>query len=123
MIGHTLDSLRGLHPGRFEAEIADYGDLNGDGFEDAVVVITYRAADRDQARYLVAYLFDGKGYHPVASRSISGPPEDASRGAVERIVDGAILVEPSAVEAVERACCGSRPAAFVLREGKLVRLE
>jgi hypothetical protein len=123
VIGHTLDSLRDLHPGRFDAEIADYGDLNGDGFEDAVVVITYRATDRDKAQYLVVYLFDGEGYRAVASRSISGPPDDAAPGAIERIVDGAILVERSAVETAESACCGSRPAAFVLREGKLVRLD
>jgi hypothetical protein len=123
VIGHTLDSLRALHGGTFEAEIADYGDLNGDGFEDAVVVITYRAAGRDQAQYLVAYLFDGEGFRSVASRSISGPPEDGDRGMVEQIVDGAILVKRSVSDASELACCKSRAATFVLREGKLVRLE
>ena len=58
-------------------------------------MITYRAAERDRVQYLVAYLFDGEGYRAVASRSINDPPAANYRGAVERIVDGAILVDPT----------------------------
>lgn len=125
VIARTLNSLKNLYPGDFQAEIADYGDLNGDGFEDAVVVITHSAAGRDQVRYLVAYLFDGEDFRSAASRDITGPPEHAWQGAVERIVDGAILVNPEPPGPAPAPCCRPRPprpVAYGLREGKLVEL-
>ena len=120
VIRHTLESLGRLYPGVFEGEVADYGDLDGDGFQDAAVIITHHGDGGGTVQYLVAYLFDGKGYHSVASRTVSGRSDDPYRGEVEQIVDGAILLT---LRAEAEPAARSRGAAFVLQEGRLVELE
>jgi hypothetical protein len=119
-IDGTLASLGHLHPGVFESRIADYGDLDGDGSEDAVVIITYRADGGETVDYLVAYLFDGAGYRSAAARTLGGSVDGAYEGEVEQIVDGAILVK---LRPGTEPTASSRPTAFVLQEGRLIERE
>jgi hypothetical protein len=120
VIDDTIASLAQLHSGVFAGEVADHGDLDGDGVEDAVVIITYRADGGQAVQYLVAYLFDGEGYRSAAARNLGGWFDTPYRGKVEQIVDGEIQVKLQVGEEPARA---SQPAAFVLQEGRLVRLE
>ncbi len=117
VIEGTIASLGQLHPGDFQGEVADHGDLDGDGFEDAVVIITYQAGG-ETVQYLVAYLFDGEGYRSGAARNLGGWFDEPYQGSVEQIVDGEIQVK---LQVGGAPAAWSQPAAFVLQEGRLVR--
>lgn len=120
-----LEKLKERGGKRASATIAGIGDLDGDGADDAVALITFDAEGPDRAQYLVAYLFDGGIFRSTASRFIGGRFRDAYDGEVEGIEDGAILVHLRTLKAGDAACCpsGSRRATFVLRDGELVRAE
>ena len=121
VLRQTLDSVEQLYGGEFQAEHAAFGDLDGDGVQDAAVLITYAAERNEYVQYLVAYLFDGETFQSVATRNVGGRFLDALRAALRGIDDGRILVE---LEALDRdaACCATRRTAFVLDGGQLVEL-
>jgi hypothetical protein len=122
VVEQTLHSVQELYGGQFEAELAAFGDLDGDQLEDAAVLITYQP-DRDEyVQYLVAYLFNGKTFQSVATRNVGGRFLDALRADLQGIADGKILVELEALDG-GAACCATRRAAFALEDGQLVEVD
>jgi hypothetical protein len=121
VVDQTLRSVQELYGGDFRADNAAFGDLDGDGRDDAAILVTYEAAPDDYVQYLVAYLFDGETFQSIATKNVGGRFLDARRAAMQGIVDGAIVVDLQAM-AGGAACCESRRAAFALKEGELVEV-
>jgi hypothetical protein len=122
IVEQTLHSAQELYGGQFQAELPAFGDLDEDGRQDAVVLITHQT-DRDEyVQYLVAYLFNGEMFQSVATRNVGGRFLDAARAHVQGIADGQILVELES-PAGGAACCARRRAAFALQGGQLVEVE
>jgi len=122
VVGQTLRSVQEMYGGDFRAEDTAFGDLDGDGRDDAAVLVTYQAEREDYVQYLVAYLFDGETFQSTATKNVGGRFLDALRADVRGIVDRAIVLDLQALDAGE-ACCETRRAAFVLREGQLVEVK
>jgi len=122
VVGQTLRSVQRMYGGDFRTEDTAFGDLDGDGRDDAAVLITYQTEREDYVQYLVAYLFDGETFQSTATKNVGGRFLDALRADVRGIVDRAIVVDLQALDAGE-VCCETRRAAFVLREGQLVEVE
>lgn len=116
-----MRSVQELYGGEFQAELAAFGDLDGDGVEDAAVMITYQADRKEYVQYLVAYLFDGKTFQSVATKNVGGRFLDAVRADLQGIADGRILVELEALDG-GASCCSSRRTAFTLENGQLVEV-
>lgn len=122
VVGQTLQSVQQMYGGDFRAEDTAFGDLDGDGRDDAAVLITYESDQEDYVQYLVAYLFDGETFQSTATKNVGGRFLDAVRADVREIIGRAIVVDLQALDASE-VCCETRRAAFVLREGQLVEVE
>jgi hypothetical protein len=121
VVEQTLHSVQQMYGGDFRAEDAAFGDLDGDGRDDAAVLVTYQAERDDYVQYLVAYLFDGETFQSIATKNVGGRFLEALRADVRGIVDRAIVVDLQALDDSE-VCCESRRAAFVLQEGQLVEV-
>lgn len=121
VVRETLASVEQLYGGDFRAEAAKFGDLDGDGMEDAAVLITYEAADDEYVQYLVAYLFNGETFQSVATRNVGGRFLEARRADLEGIADQRIVVELEVPDAND-ACCATRRDAFALERGELVEV-
>ena len=122
VVAQTLRSVQQLYGGDFRAEGTALGDLDGDGREDAAILVTYEADRDDYVQYLVAYLFDGQTYRSSATKNVSGRFLDVQRAEVQGIVDQSIVVVLEALDA-DAACCETRETAFALKEGQLVEVE
>jgi hypothetical protein len=122
VVEQTLRSVRDLYGGEFQADPAAFGDLDGDGLEDAAVLVTYQAAREEYVQYLVAYLFDGETFRSIATKNVGGRFLDAVRADLEGIADGSILVELQALEG-GATCCARRRTAFALQNGQLVEVD
>ena len=122
VVEQTLHSVQELYGGEFQAELAAFGDLDGDGLEDAAVMITYQADRTEYVQYLVAYLFNGKTFQSVATRNVGGRFLDAVRADLQGIADGRILVELEALDG-DASCCASRRTAFALEKGQLIEVD
>lgn len=114
-----LDQLAGSAAG-FEADMAQLGDLDGDGVAEAVALLTHRAAGGPPSLHLLAYRFDGKTFQPVARRALA----DAAGAEIRGVADGVIEVIAHVAQPGDAACCpsGRHSVSFVLRGGELVRL-
>ena len=88
VLRETLHSAEQLYGGEFQVDHAAFGDLNGDGVQDAAVLITYQAEPNDYVQYLVAYLFKGETFQSVATKNVGGRFLDAVRAALRGIADG-----------------------------------
>lgn len=121
VLRETLHSVEQLYGGAFQAEHAAFGDLDGDGVQDAAVLITYEAERNDYVQYLVAYLFNGETFQSVATKNVGGRFLDALRVHLRGIADRRILVELEALDG-GAACCATRRTAFVLDGGQLVEV-
>jgi hypothetical protein len=121
VLRETLHSVEQLYGGEFQAEHAAFGDLDGDGVQDAAVLITYEAERDEYVQYLVAYLFNGETFQSVATKNVGGRFLDALRAALRGIDGGRILVELDTLDA-DALCCATRPTAFILDGGQLVEL-
>jgi hypothetical protein len=121
VLRETLHSVEQLYGGEFQAEHAAFGDLDDDGVQDAVVLITYEAARNDYVQYLVAYLFNGETFRSVATRNVGGRFLDAERAALRGIAQNRILVELEALDG-NAVCCETHRTAFVLDRGQLVEM-
>jgi hypothetical protein len=119
VLRQTLRSVEQLYGGQFQAEHVAFGDLDGDGMQDAAVLIIYEAERNDYVQYLVAYLFNGETFQSVATKNVGGRFLDAMRAALRGIADGKILVELESLGA-GAACCATRQIALVLDGGQLV---
>lgn len=122
IVEQTLHSVQELYGGKFQADVAAFGDLDGDELEDAAVLITYQPDHNEYVQYLVAYLFDGETFQSVATRNVGGRFLDAVRADLQGIADGKILVELEALDG-GTTCCATHRTAFVLEKGQLVEVD
>jgi hypothetical protein len=117
-----LDQLARRFPGRFELKTARLGDLNGDGTEDAVALLTHRPDGAPPSHHLLAYFFDGQTFQPVARIALMETHGELAEAELQDIVDGVIELVLHVAQPGDAACCpsGRRRASFVLREQQLV---
>ena len=115
-----LEELAGSSPGSFRANVARLGDLDGDGVDEAVALLTHRGEGAVPRLRLLAYRFDGETFQPVARLALT----ETSTAQIQGIVDGVIEVVTHQTQPGDPACCpsGRRHASFVLRDHELVRL-
>jgi hypothetical protein len=115
-----LDELAGS--GGFEPGMARLGDLNGDGREDAAVLLIHRREDGATTRHLLAYLFDGGTFRPVARINLDAYYQNFTEVAIREIADGAVELLLHMRQAGDPECCptGRRFATFALQDGQLV---
>ena len=117
-----LDQLAGPSSGGFEAKMARLGDLNGDRVEDAVALLTHRPEGAPPSHHLLAYVFDGHTFQPVARLALSETHVAFTEAELQDIVDGVIELVLHVPEPGDSACCpsGRQRASFVLRDQHLV---
>lgn len=124
IIEQNLARLNDGVDGSFDAIIADYGDLDGDGFQDGLVLFTYESQRLGQARFVAAYLFDGKSYALAATKPLAGSEEQVQGAEIESIDEGVISLRLNVLEPGDAACCpsGIRRQALMLRNGQLIEV-
>lgn len=117
-----LDQLSGASSWQFEPDMATLGDLDGDGVEDGAVLLSHRDENGGSSHHLLAYLFDGTTFRPVARVNVEAYYQNFTDVAIEDIADGGIELLLHTPRAGDPACCpsGRRRATFELRDGKLV---
>jgi hypothetical protein len=122
IIKQNLVRLNDGVDGRFAAEIAEYGDLDGDGRDDGLVFFTYESQRLGKARFVAAYLFDGESYALAATKPLAGSDDGVHSAEIESIEDGVISLRLNVLEPGDAACCpsGLRRQDLVLRGGQLV---
>jgi hypothetical protein len=122
IIEQNLVRLNDGVDGRFAAEIAEYGDLDGDGRDDGLVFFTYESQRLGKARFVAAYLFDGESYALAATKPLAGSDDGVQSAEIESIEDGVISLRLNVLEPGDAACCpsGLRRQELVLRGGQLV---
>lgn len=116
-----LNQLSPSNTGRFTSERAWFGDLDRDGLNDAVILLTYRTKTSRPVQFLMTYLFDGETFRPAARTSLTARNAEVDPDGIA-IADGAILVELRRFEPGDQDCCpsGRRQARFVIDDGELV---
>jgi hypothetical protein len=124
IIAQNLSRLNDGVDGSFDAEIADYGDLDGDGKRDGLVLFTYESQRLGQARFVAAYLYDGENYALAATKPLSGSEEQVQGAEIESIDEGVISLRLNVLEPGDAACCpsGIRRQALMLRNGQLIEV-
>jgi hypothetical protein len=122
VVEQTLRSVQELYGGQFQAELAAFGDLDGDRLDDAAVLITYQADRTEYVQYLVAYLFNGETFQSVATKNVGGRFLDAVRAELQGIAHGRIVVELEALDG-GATCCARRQTAFALDNGQLIEVD
>ncbi len=120
VIQANLTSLNQTVDGDFEAKIGDFGDLNADGIDDAVVFFNYESSTADFTQFVAAYLFNGESYHLAATKPVGGTDLAVRQVEVEDIVDGSIQLR---LVLNDTSQAEDRRAAMVLRDGQLVEIE
>lgn len=106
--------------GSFDAQIAALGDLDGDGVEDAAVIMTYTSGT-ERIQYLMAYMYRDASYVPAARVALDDRGEGGAGAEVEAIEDGAIQLQWGRGQPGETRS-GPDRAAFVVQDGKLVEV-
>lgn len=120
VIQANLSSLNQSVDGDFQAKIGDFGDLNSDGIDDAVVFFNYESSTADFTQFVAAYLFNGEKYHLAATKPVGGTDLAVRQVEVEGIVQGSIQLRLVLNDAAQTE---DRRAAMVLRDGQLVEIE
>jgi hypothetical protein len=122
IIEQNLVRLNDGVDGKFAAEIAEYGDLDGDGHDDGLVFFTYESQRLGQARFVAAYLFDGESYALAATKPLAGSDDNVHSAEIESIKDGVISLRLNVLEPGDASCCpsGLRRQTLVLRDGQLI---
>jgi hypothetical protein len=116
-----LDELGGASGG-FAANMATLGDLDGDGVEDGAALLSHRDENGGSSYHLLAYLFDGSTFWPVARVNLEAYYQNLAVVAIQDIAEGGIELLLQTPRAGDPACCpsGRRRATFELRDGQLV---
>ncbi len=120
VIRQNLDSLNKSVDGDFVAEVGQFGDLNGDGQDDAVVFFNYESSTADFTQFVAAYVLDDDGYHLAATKPIGAEERAIEKVEVESIVNGLIQLKLHLNDASQTE---NRRAAMTLRDGRLVEIE
>jgi len=122
IIEQNLTRLNDGVDGEFAAEIAGYGDLDGDTRDDGVVFFTYESERLGTARFIAAYLFDGETYALAATKPLAGSDDSVHSTELDDIENGVIAVRLNVLEPGDASCCpsGLRRQSLVLRGGQLV---
>ncbi|MDH3658995.1 MAG: hypothetical protein OEU92_03020 [Alphaproteobacteria bacterium] len=120
VIQGNLASLNQSVDGDFQAQIGDFGDLNADGIEDAVVFFNYESSTADFTQFVAAYLFNGESYHLAATKPVGGTDLAVRKVEVEDIVNGSIQLRLLLNDASQTE---GRRAAMVLKDGQLVETQ
>ncbi len=120
VIQANLSSLNQSVDGDFQAQIGDFGDLNADGIDDAVVFFNYESSTADFTQFVAAYLFNGQNYHLAATKPVGGTDLAVRQVEVETIVDGSIQLRLLLNDASQTE---DRRAAMILKDGQLVETE
>ena len=117
-----LDQLAGPARGAFEVKTARLGDLNGDGAADAVALLAHRPDGAPPSHHLLAYLFDGQTFQPVARLALTEAHAEFTQAELQDIVDGVITLVLHVPRPGDQECCpsGRRRVAFVLHDNQLV---
>jgi hypothetical protein len=120
-----LEELTAGSPGEFATDTATLGDLNGDGLEDAAVLLTHRTEDAEPTYYLLAYVFNGATFQPVARINLEAYYRNFTDVGIEDVAGGAVDILLQVPRADDPQCCpsGRRQATFGLRDGQLVLLK
>jgi len=113
-----LNQLTASATGRFSMHLAEFGDLDRDGVDDAAVIMTYRTGS-DVAYYLLAYLFDGSAFVPAAKTYLGGSAQSIEGSQIASIDDGAIRVRFDVAPSGDGVATGHETAAFVFQDGEL----
>ncbi len=124
IIEQNLVRLNDGLEGRFAADIGGYGDLDGDGLEDGLVFFTYESERLWQARFVAAYLYDGKRYALAATKPVAGSDVNVHSVDIDSIEDGIISLRLSVLEPGDASCCpsGEQQQRLVLRDGQLIEV-
>jgi hypothetical protein len=119
---HRLEELGGAAPGRFRPEMATLGDLDGDGVADGAALLTHRDENGRTSHHLLAYLFDGRTFLPVARVNLEAYYQNFTNLVIEDIAEGGIELMLHTPRVGDPACCptGRRRATFELQDGQLV---
>lgn len=120
VIQANLASLNETVDGDFKATIGDFGDLNSDGIDDAVVFFNYESSTADFTQFVAAYLYDGDNYLLAATKPVGGTDLAVRKVEVENIVDGAIQLK---LELNDASQAGDKRAAMILKDGQLIETE
>jgi hypothetical protein len=117
-----LNELTGAASWQFEPDAVTLGDLDGDGVEDGAVLLSHRDDNGGVTHHLLAYLFDGTTFRPVARVNLEAYYQNFKEVVVEGVGDGGIELLLHTSRAGDPACCpsGRRRATFELRDGTLV---
>jgi len=120
VIQNNLASLNQSVDGDFQAKIGDFGDLNNDGIDDAVVFFNYESSSADFTQFVAAYLYNGESYHLAATKPVGGTDLAVREVVVEDIVQGSIQLK---LQLNDSSQAGDRRAAMVLKDGQLVETQ
>ena len=120
VISQNLESLNKSVDGDFQAEVGDFGDLNADGLDDAVVFFNYQSSTSDFTQFVAAYLFNGDSYHLAATKPVGGTERSVQKVEIQGIVDGSILLKLHLNDASQTE---NRTAAMSLKDGQLIEAE
>ncbi len=117
-----LEELGGASSGRFKPEMTTLGDLNGDGVADGAVLLSHRDDDGGSSHHLLAYLFDGDTFRPVARLNLESYYQNVTSVGLGAIADGGVELLLHTRRPGDPACCpsGRRNATFELRDGQFV---
>ena len=120
VIQTNLTSLNQSVDGDFKAKIGDFGDLNNDGIDDAVVFFNYESSTADFTQFVAAYLYNGETYHLAATKPVGGTDLAVREVVVEDIVQGSIQLK---LQLNDSSQAGDRRASMILKDGQLVETE
>jgi len=120
-----LEELTTNASGSFATEATTLGDLNGDRIADAAVLLTHRVDGAAPAHYLLAYLFVGETFQPVARLSLDAYYKNFTEVEIRNVAGGAVEIVMRVLRADDPRCCpsGRREATFGLRDRELVLLK
>lgn len=120
-----LEELTAGSSGGFATDGATLGDLNGDGLEDAAVLLTHSTEGEEPTHYLLAYLFVGETFRPIARVNIEAFYHNFADVKIEDVTEGAVQILLHVPRADDPPCCpsGRRQATFGLQDREFVLLK